>query len=314
MGQYVIRRILQLIPVVVLVSIVVFAMVRLIPGDPAAVLLGPDVTPQQMASMRTRMGLDRPLYAQYVIWAGQMLRGDFGKSYINDFPVSRLIMNKLPATIQLAIAALLVATLISVPVGVISALRRGRLADYAATIYTSLAMGIPSFWLGILLVLVFALMLRILPPSGYSPLDEGLVPSLKFFVLPSLTLGIYISAILARFIKSSVLETLYQDYVRTAYSKGLPRNLVVTRHILRNALIPVVTVFGIQMGSLLGGAVITESIFDWPGVGRLLVQSILTRDYGVVQALIMMGVMVYLLINLATDLLYAVIDPRTREG
>jgi len=313
MGQYIIRRLFQIIPVVILVSILVFLMMRLIPGDPAAVLLGPDATPEQISLMRVKMGLDRPIWVQYLIWVSNIARGDFGKSFLNDFPISRLILMKLPATIQLAVAALIVATILSVPLGIISALQQGRWPDHLTTLYTSLAMGIPSFWLGILFILVFALSFRILPPSGYPPPGADALTTIKFFVLPSLTLGIYNSAIFTRFIKASILETLYQDYVRTAYSKGLPKRLVVTHHILRNALIPVVTVFGLQMGALLGGAVITESIFDWPGVGRLLVQSILTRDYGVVQALIIMAVMVYLFINLFTDLLYGVIDPRIRR-
>jgi peptide/nickel transport system permease protein len=313
MGRYVARRLLQTIPVIILVSIAVFAMIRSIPGDPAAVLLGPDVPPEQIIQMRAKMGLDQPIWLQYFIWLGDMLRGNFGNSYLNGFPVSELILRKLPATIQLALAGMVVAMVISIPLGIVSALWRGHWPDRFATFYNSLALGMPSFWLGILLVLIFALKLRVLPPSGYPRSGDGLVKGLRFIILPAFTLGIYISAIFARFIKSSILETLHQDYVRTAYSKGLSKRSVVLNHVLKNALIPVVTVFGIQFGGLLGGAVITESIFDWPGLGRLLVQSILARDYSIVQALILLAVTVYLVVNLFTDLLYGVIDPRVHR-
>ena len=285
-------------------------MIRLIPGDPALVLLGTDVTPQQIAFERTKMGLDQPIFVQYVIWAGNMLRGDFGKSFINDFPVSQLLLKKLPATVELSIAALLVATLLSFPLGILSALKNGKWPDRLITLYNSLAMGVPSFWLGILLILVFALQLKWLPPSGFADIVESPAEGIKYILMPAVTLGVFISAVWARFIKSSILETISQDYVRTARSKGLPQTVVITRHVLRNAMIPVITVFGLNFGSLLGGAVITESIFDWPGVGRLLVQSLLTRDYSIVQALIMMAVLVYLVVNLVTDLLYGVVDPR----
>ncbi len=310
MGAYIARRLIQVIPVIIFVSIIVFIMIRLIPGDPALVLLGTDVTPQQMAAERLKMGLDQPIYIQYLIWAGNMVRGDLGKSFINDFPVSQLILKKLPATVELSVAALIVAALLSFPLGIVSALKNGKWPDRLITLYNSLAMGIPSFWLGILLVLVFALQFKWLPPSGFADIVESPQEGFRYILMPAITLGVFISAVWARFIKSSILETLTLDYVRTAHSKGLKQNVVITRHVLRNAMIPVVTVFGLNFGSLLGGAVITESIFDWPGVGRLLVQSLLTRDYSIVQALILMAVIVYLLVNLMTDLLYGVIDPR----
>lgn len=310
MGQYVTRRLLQFIPVIFLVSLIVFSMVRLIPGDPAAVMLGPTAKPEQVEQMRTRMGLDEPILSQYLIWAGRMAQGDFGKSFINDFPVSRLISQRLPATVELAVAALVVALLISAPLGILASLRQGRWPDYAAMLFSSLAMGIPNFWLGILLVLIFALRLGLLPPSGYISIFEDPVAGLKFIIMPAITLGLYIAAVFTRFIRSSVLEALQQDYVRTAHSKGLPERLVVLRHVLKNAMIPLITVFALQFGGLLGGAVITESIFDWPGLGRLLVRSILTRDYSIVQAIIMLAVIVYLGVNLCADLLYGLVDPR----
>jgi peptide/nickel transport system permease protein len=311
--QYVVRRLLQFIPVLIIVTIVVFLMVRMIPGDPAAALLGPQAQPEQIARMRLTMGLEKPLWVQYGLWVNRMLRGDFGESFINGFPISQLIATKLPATLELSVSALAVAASVSVPLGIASALRRGSWPDHLATAYTSLGMAIPGFWLGILLVLLFALKLKVLPPSGYVPLTENPAAGLRLILMPACTLGVYLSAIFARFMKSSILETLHQDYVRTAYSKGLPRNLVVRRHVLTNAMIPVVTVFGIQFGGLLGGAVITEAIFNWPGLGRLLVQSILTRDYGIVQALIMLAVAVYLTVNLCTDIVYGALDPRIRR-
>jgi peptide/nickel transport system permease protein len=315
MFEYVARRMLQVIPVIILVSIMVFAMVRLIPGDPAMVLIGPDAPPELVIETRAKMALDRPMWEQYIAWVRRLMQGDFGVSFVNGFPVSRLIAMKLPATIELAIAALILATLISFPLGIISALRQGHLPDHVVTLYTSLAMGIPSFWLAILLVLTFSLKLKVLPPSGYVSVFENPIAGLRFIILPACTLAFFMSAVFVRFIRSSILETLFQDYVRVAHAKGLPPGLVIRRHVLKNALIPVLTVFGVQFGALLGGAVITESIFDWPGVGRLLVQSISTRDYNIVQVLILMAVTVYVLVNLVTDLLYGVIDPRiSKQG
>lgn len=313
MGQYVVTRLLQILPVIILVSVLIFGMVRAIPGDPAAVLLGPDASPEQMASMRADMGLDQPIWIQYARWMQRMARGDFGVSFINGFPVKDLIFRKIPATIELAIAALVFALAVSIPLGIASAVRRGSWIDRLVTLYTSLALGIPSFWLGILMVLLLALSLKWLPPSGYASILEEPLDALRFIIMPAITLGVYISAVFTRFIKSSILEVSHQDYIRTARGKGLPESQVVFVHTVRNALIPLVTVFGIQFGGLLGGAVITETIFDWPGVGRLLVQSIVTRDYSIVQALILMAVTVYLFVNLATDILYGVIDPRVRR-
>jgi len=313
MAEYAARRLLQFVPVIVLVSVVVFGMIRLIPGDPALVLVGPDQPPEVVEEARKKLALDRPIWEQYLAWVGRMVRGDLGVSFVNGFPVSSLIAMKLPATIELAVAALLVATLVSLPLGIISALRQGRWQDHLFTLYSGLAMAMPSFWLAILLVFLFSLTLRWLPPSGYVSVFEQPAEGIRYLIMPACTLAFFTSAVFGRFIRSSVLETLFQDYVRTARGKGLPQGLVIRRHVLKNALIPVVTVFGINVGGLLGGAVITESVFDWPGVGRLLIQSISTRDYNVVQALILMAATVYMLVNLATDLVYGVLDPRIRR-
>ena len=312
MGRYVVGRLLQFAPTLALVSVVVFAMVRAIPGDPAHALLGPTAKPEQIAALRTEMGLDRPLWVQYGIWLGRVLRGNLGNSWINDYPVMALIGLKLPATLALALGALFVGIGIAIPVGVLSALRAGTWLDRGASLYNGLGLGIPTFWLGILLVLVFSLRLKWLPPSGYVPFTTDPVGSLKLLVLPSVTLGVYLSAIFARFTKASMLDVLGQDYVRTAAAKGLGTRAVVVRHVVRNALLPVVTMFGLQFGGLVGGAVLVEAIFGWPGLGRLLVTSIASRDYAVVQGVILLSAVGFLVVNLVTDLTYGLLDPRIR--
>lgn len=312
MGAYTARRLLQFVPTLFLVSVIVFLMVRAIPGNVAYVLLGPNATQEQVAVVQKQLGLDEPIWDQYRIWIGGILHGNFGESWINDYPVSSLIRTKFPATAALAIGALLVALLLSFPIGILAALHEGSWFDRVARMYTSLGLGIPTFWLGILLVLAFSLRLRWLPPSGYVPFTQAPLASLKMLILPSLTLGVYLSAIFARFLRSSMLDVLGQDYVRTAAAKGLSSRAVVARHVLKNALIPVVTMFGLQFGGLLGGAVITEAIFDWPGLGRLLVTSIASRDYAVVQGTILLAAVAYLVVNLITDLAYGFLDPRIR--
>ncbi len=310
MTQYFARRLLQYLPVLALVSVFVFVLVRLIPGDPASVMLGPTATEEQIKLLRIDMGLEQPIWNQYVLWIQRLLGGDFGTSFINRFPVADLIWRRMPATIELAVVAIVLALAVSIPAGIIAALRQGRMADHLIVIFSSLGMGIPDFWFGILLVLLLSLRLNLLPPSGYFSIFENPLLGAKFILMPALTLALYAAAVFTRFVKSSVLEVLHQDYVRTARSKGLSQWQIIWRHVARNATIPLVTVFGIQLGGLLGGVVITESIFDWPGLGRLLVQSILKRDYSIVQAIIILTVVIYLTINLLIDLLYALIDPR----
>lgn len=310
MMQYLATRLLQYLPVLALVSIFVFVLIRLIPGDPATVMLGPTATEEQVRLLRIDMGLEQPIWIQYFLWVQRLFSGDFGTSFLNRFPVADLIARRLPATIELAVVALALSLIVSIPLGVIAALRQGRMADHLIVIFSSLGMGIPDFWFGMLLVLLFSLRLNLLPPSGYYSIVENPLVAAKFIVMPALTLALYISAVFTRFVKSSVLEVLHQDYVRTARSKGLPQWQIVMRHVARNATIPLITVFGIQLGGLLGGVVIIESIFDWPGLGRLLVQSILKRDYSIVQAIIILTVVLYLSINLLVDMLYAWIDPR----
>jgi len=312
MGKYTLRRLAQMVPVLFIVSVVVFAIIHLIPGNPAEIMAGPNATDEQLAALRHQYGLDQPLWLQYFIWLGNILSGDLGHSFINDFPVGRLIALRVPATVELAIASAIVGALIALPLGIISALRPGSLIDFISTLFSALSFAVPAFWLAILLMLLFSLQLKWLPPSGRPDFGEQPLEHLKSLLMPALTLGVAMAAKLTRYLRSSMLDVLDQDYTRTARSKGLGERLVVIRHVLRNALIPVVTVFGLQIGDLLSGAIIVESIFAWPGVGRLTIQSIGWRDYSILQASVMFIVLAFLVVNLLTDLTYAFIDPRIR--
>jgi peptide/nickel transport system permease protein len=314
MGTYILGRLLQFIPTLFVVSVVVFLMVHAIPGDPAHIMLGPTAKPEQIAALRAKMGLDEPIWTQYVWWIEGALHGDLGHSWINDFPVAELIRQKLPATIALAVGAMVVALLIAIPLGILPAMRPGSWIDRFAALYNGLVLAIPTFWLGVLLVLVVSLRLGWLPPSGYVPFRDDPLGAIRLLILPSLTLGAYLSAIFARFLRAAISDVLAQDYVRTAAGKGLAGSAIVRHHILRNALIPVVTMLGIQFGGLLGGAVIVEAIFDWPGLGRLLVTSISSRDYAVVQGTILLAATAFLVVNLLTDLTYGFLDPRIRTA
>ena len=312
MRQYILSRVMQLIPVLMLTSIAVFMLIRLIPGDPAHIIAGAEATPEQLEAVRSQLGLDQPLPAQYVIWLGRVLRGDLGKSVISDLPVTTIIAQKLPVTVELTIAALLFSLMLATPLGILSAVRPGSWVASGTFWWNALAMAVPTFWLGILLMLFFGLQLKVLPTSGYVPFFSDPLKALRFLVLPALTLGAHVSAVLARFLRSALLDTLHQDYVRTARAKGLVERQVVLGHVLKNALIPVVTMLGLQFGAFMGGAVITEALFDYPGMGRMMLQAILTRDYTLIQGTILFVVSAFVLINLVTDIVYAFLDPRIR--
>jgi peptide/nickel transport system permease protein len=312
MGRYIIRRILLTIPTLILASMVIFLLLRLIPGDPASLVAGADATPEQVQAVRRDLGLNRPLPVQYVEWLGRILRGDFGRSLIGKYDVWQQVKRAYPATIELTLAAALLALAVALPLGLLAALHPRSWLDRAISAFNALAIGVPNFWLGILLILIFALHFPILPPGGRVPLDEDAIAGLKSLVLPTVTLASGLAAVLTRFIRSAMLEVLSEDYVRTARAKGLRANAVVRRHALRNALIPVITVLGIQLGRLLGGAVIVEAVFAWPGMGRLVVQAITSRDYIVVQGTLLLLVTVFILINLLVDIAYGFIDPRVR--
>lgn len=301
-----------MIPVLIIVSFAVFSIIHLIPGDPAEIMAGSNATDEQVAALSHQYGLDQPILVQYVIWLKNVLTGNLGNSLINDFPINTLILQRVPATIELALAAAIIGIIIAFPLGIIAALRPGSMIDFVTTIFSALSFAVPSFWLAILLILFFSLYLKWLPPSGRPVFSEQPVEHIKSLIMPALTLGIAMAAKLTRYLRSSMLDVLNQDYTRTARAKGLGERVVVIRHVLRNSLIPVITVFGLQIGDLLSGAIIVESIFAWPGVGRLTIQAIGWRDYSILQASVMFIVVAFLFVNLLTDLAYGFIDPRIR--
>lgn len=312
MGVYVLRRLLQAVPVLLLASLAIFLMLRLIPGDPAVIILGSDAQPEQLSAIRQQLHLNDPLPLQYLAWLGRVAHGDLGYSYRTQYPVGELLIGKLPATMQLTVAGFIVAVIIGLPLGTLAALRPESWLARAVSWYAGLALAVPSFWFGILLSLFIGLYLKWLPPSGYAPLWPDPVDGLRYLTLPAITLGVGVSAILTRYMRASLLDVLHREYVATARAKGLRERQVVVGHAVKNALIPVVTVLGLQLGAFMGGAVITESIFDWPGVGRAFWTAVSNRDYNVVQATVLFVVLGFLLINLLTDLVYAYLDPRIR--
>jgi len=314
MLSFVVQRVAQAVPVVLLSTVAVFLLMRLIPGDPAQILAGPDATPESIEAIRRDMGLDRPLPVQYVLWLSHVAQGDLGKSVLSKLPVATVMAQRIPATLELALAAMLLTLLIAVPTGVIAAVRTDSALDWLITWLNGIAIAVPGFWLGILGIIVFALALGWLPPGGRGDFTRDPGQELKFLLMPALTLALGSAASLSRLVKSSMLEVLDDDYVRTARAKGLGERAVVLRHALRNALVPVITVMGLQFGRLLGGAVITESVFAWPGVGRMTLDAIGNRDYLVVQAALLALVLIYIVVNLLTDLAYGLIDPRIRVG
>jgi peptide/nickel transport system permease protein len=290
-------------------------MIYAVPGDPVAVIVGENGTPEQMQAVRERLGLDKPVIVQYFSWLGNALQGDLGVSIQNREPVRDLIAQRIPATIQLGIAATFVGLLLGIPVAVISALRPNSWIDRSLSGWSALALGVPTFWLGILLILLFAVYLKWLPAaSTYVSFAESPWQAVQNLLLPALTLGVYVSGIFARFLRASLLGELKADYVRTARSKGLRERDVVGRHVMRNALLPFVTIVGLMMANFIGGTVVTESVFTYPGLGRLLIQAISTRDYPLIQGCILFILLVFVLINLLVDVLYAYIDPRIDYG
>lgn len=309
---FALRRLLSAIPTLLIVTLVVFALVQLLPGDPARLLLGEEATPQALAELRRSLGLDRPLPEQYLRWLLDLLHFDFGTSVRDSTSVSSLIAEKLPTTLQLAGFAMLIALLIALPAGILGALRRGSWVDQVLTLFALSGISLPNFFLGILLIYVFSIRLAWVPASGYVGFFEDPVRNLLLLVLPAVTLGVQSAAVLARYLRGSLIETLFQDYVRTAHAKGVSGPRVTFHHALRNALIPVVTAFGLQLGGLLGGAVITEQIFSVPGFGRLLVDAVYTRDLPVIQGVVLISAVAVFLVSFAVDLLYAALDPRIR--
>jgi peptide/nickel transport system permease protein len=310
MARYVLRRVGQAAVVLFGVSVIVFGLMQLVPGDPVRVALGTRFDQETYDALRARAGLDRPLLVQYLSYLGNALTGDLGVSFRSGQPVTHTLLERIPATLSLAGASLLIALLIAVPLGLVSAIRSGRLSDYLATVFSQIGISIPDFWMAILLILLFTGTLGWLPPSGYTPFTEDPLGWLQHVAMPALTVGVVSGSILTRFVRSSVLESMSRDYVRTATSKGLPAVVVLRRHVVRGALVPVVTVTGVQLATLLGGVVVVEVIFAWPGLGRLTYDAVQARDYPVMQGAVLMFAAIFLLVNLVVDLLYAALDPR----
>jgi peptide/nickel transport system permease protein len=312
MFRFVVRRLVLSIPILLLVSIMVFGLIHLIPGDPARVILGQEATPEAVAELRHELGLDQPLVIQYLTWLGNVLRGDLGKSLADGTPVIDQIKQRLPVTLELTIGTFIVALLIALPAGILSATRRGTIVDYSSTLIALGGLSIPSFWLAIMFIILFAVRLHWFPASGYVPFTEDPRANLSAMILPMVATGIREAAALTRMLRSGMLEVLNADYVRTARSKGLNDRLVVIRHAFRNALVPVVTSAGLLLAGLIGGLVITETIFAIPGFGRLIVDAIYQRDFVTVQGAVLVSALLVVVINLGVDLIYALIDPRIR--
>jgi peptide/nickel transport system permease protein len=311
---FLVRRLLLTLPILFIVSVLCFSMINLILGDPATVILGPEATEQAKEQMRNRLNLNDPLPTQYLDWLGGVLQGDLGESLIDDEPVSSIILQRLPVTIELAIGTFLVSLTIAVIAGILSASRRGTWVDYVSTGIALGGISIPHFWLGMMFIIIFAVSLGWLPASGYVPFFENPVANITAMILPVFATGLRESAELTRMLRSSLLEELGSDYVRTALSKGLSRRVVVMRHAVRNALVPFVTASGLQIAGLLGGLVVTETVFQLPGLGRLVVDSIEQRDFTTVQGAVLVITMTVVLVNVLVDTLYAFIDPRISAG
>ncbi len=303
-SQYIIRRLLIMLPVLLGISLIIFTIVRVIPGDPGYIMAGPHATKDQVEQIRAQLGLDKHPVTQYFIFLQKLFRGDLGTSTRTGLPVTKEIMARLPNTLLLALASILIATVFGVLTGIIAGVKQNSKFDYLSMLVALFGLSMPVFWLGLMLMLLFSIKLGWFPSVG--------ADSFKHLVLPAITLGANSTAIIARMTRSSMLEVIRLDYIRTARAKGLPEKLVLSRHALKNALIPVVTVIGLQTGTLLGGAVLTEIVFAWPGIGRLLVEAILSRDYPVVQGVVLVVATMFIFVNLIVDILYSYLDPRIR--
>lgn len=332
MSQYIARRLLSLIPVLLGVSLVVFSLIRLIPGDPVTVMLGEKARAEDVARVRAEMGFNRPIYIQYGEWMGHVLRGDLGKSIINHTPVMDELKQRLSATIEMIVVGLILGVAIGISIGILSAIKRNSWLDVVATLGALIGVSMPIYWLALILIYALAVNRQIFPPSarldvdlsvtrytGFLLIDTLLMGNIRAFLnaiwhlaLPSFVLSTVIMPILARLTRASMLEVLRQDYVRTAEAKGLRYNVVIIRHALKNALLPIVTVVGLQLGGLLGGALLTETIFSWPGMGLWTYRAILSRDYPIVQGAVLVSATIYVCVNLIVDISYAYLDPRIR--
>lgn len=312
MTAYLLKRLLIGIATLVLASIVIFAVMEIVPGDPARIMLGMNASADAVAALRDELGLDQPMLIRYLHWVGGMLIGNFGNSYTYSSPVIDLIGQRLVVSLPLALIALALSTAIAIPVGIFAAARHGRVADTISMGAAQVGVAVPNFWFALILIYVFAVALRLVPAGGFSGWGNGLWPGLKGLILPAVALALPQAAILARVTRSAMLEVLGEDYIRTARAKGMPRRIVLWRHALRNAMIPVLTILGLQFAFLLAGTIIIENVFYLPGLGRLVFQAITQRDLIVVEGIVMLLVAVIILINLVVDLCYALVDPRLR--
>jgi peptide/nickel transport system permease protein len=313
-AEVVARRLLLAVPMLLGMSVVVFLIVHLVPGDPARAILGLNATPELIAQLREQLGLEESLVSQYVAWLGNVVTGDFGRDYSSGASISSLLGQRLPVTIELAVVALLIAIVIGVPLGIAAAVWRGRGPDTAAQGVRLLGISVPDFWLGIMLILLFSLGLGTLPSSGWVPLSEDPVGNLEHVLLPALALGVGFGAVLVRITRAAMLDVLDQDYIRFCRAKGVPERSVIFKHALRNAAIPIITVIGMQAGYLLGGAIVIEQVFSLPGVGRLVLDGVLQRNYPVVQGGVLVVGVMFIVVNLLADVLYTVLNPKLRHS
>ncbi len=313
MFHYTVRRLTHLVPVLILMSIIVFSFVHIIPGDPVSVIMGEGHSdPVVYEAIKKELRLDKPVAVQYGYWLWDLLHGNFGKSIITHEPVLRMILDRFPATLLLALASGIVAVLISIPAGIIAAVRQNTWSDYCAMGLSLSGISLPNFWLAFMLILAFSQGLGWLPSMGYTPFFRNPWNAALHLAMPAVTLGTHMAASLTRFTRSEMLEELRQDYVRTARAKGLKKRVIVLKHVLKNSMIPTVTVIGLQIGGLLEGAVVTETVFGWPGIGRLAVQSVFERDYPLIQGIVLFAAVIYVVINLVVDMTYTFLDPRVK--
>lgn len=311
--KYLIKRLFAILPVMLIVGIIVFFMMHLLPGNPAAMMLGPEATQEEIKALSKKLGLDRPVPVQFIEWITNIARGDFGNSiFFQGMPVTEVVFNHFQATLVLTLFGLLLAVLFGIVVGVIAAAFHNSMIDRFVMLLTSVGVAIPNFWLGLMLALLFSILIPILPPAGYKPLSEGFAESIQYLILPAIAIAFGQASLLARMTRANMLEVLQNDYIRTARAKGLSEYKVIFKHGLKNALIPILTVIGLAFANLMGGAVVTEQIFNIPGIGRLLVKSVFSRDYPVIEGIVIYIAAAWVFINLIIDILYSFLDPRIK--
>ena len=315
MYRYIAARFVTMIPLLFLASVGIFLMIHLVPGDPVVTVTGLDASPEQMSRVRSELGFDEPLPVQYIVWLGHVLTGDLGTSIVSQSPTTSLIADRMPATIQLTLATMTIGLFAGIPLGLLAASREGSWLDKFVAGYTAVSLAVPTFWIGILFILFFGITLGWLPTaSRYVPFWEDPFTAFQLTIGPAFTLGLFVSGIIARFVRASMVEVLGLDYIRTARAKGVSEWKLICKHAFRAASLPTLTVVGIQFGTFLGGALVTESVFNYPGIGRLILSSILQRDFVVVQGAVLVVVVIFSLVNLATDILYSLLNPRIRSN